>query len=148
MSKEDKEKLENMSFTAEENNFNNMNNKKENKDNDNSGKIKKSKTLRSSVKMKKKGKSHHRSSSCDTITTSKKVKINDKVDIIDVESWKKYNLEQTADENFEEFLKVEYENENKEENGNKNDKNSTNNKKNSKRIRSKNGNVSCTCIII
>jgi ankyrin repeat protein len=112
MSKDDKEKLENISFTAEQSNFNNMNNKKENKDNDNSGKIKKSKTLRSSVKMKKKGKNHHRSSSCDAIINSKKVKINDKVDIIDVESWKKYNLEQTADENFEEFLKMEYENEN------------------------------------
>ena len=145
MSKEGQEKIENMSFTAEENNLNNINNKKENKDSDNSGKIKKSKTLRSSMKMKKKGKSHHRSSSCDAITTSKKVKINDKVDIIDVECWKKYNLEQTADENFEEFLKMEYENENKEENGNKNDKN---NKKNNKRVRSKNGNVSCTCIIL
>ena len=145
MSKDDKEKLENISFTAGESNFNNINNKKENKDNDNSGKIKKSKTLRSSMKMKKKGKSHHRSSSCDAITTSKKVKINDKVDIIDVECWKKYNLEQTADENFEEFLKMEYENENKEENGNKNDKN---NKKNIKRVKGRNGNVSCTCIII
>ena len=151
MSKDDKEKLENISFTAEQSNFNNMNNKKENKDNDNSGKIKKSKTLRSSVKMKKKGKNHHRSSSCDAIINSKKVKINDKVDIIDVESWKKYNLEQTADENFEEFLKMEYENENKEETGDKNDKNdknNANNKKNIKRVRGRNGNVSCTCIII
>ena len=142
MIKESKEKSENPSFTAEENNINNQ---KENKDNDNSGKIRKSKTLRNSLKMKKKGKNHHRSSSCDAITSTKKVKINDKVDIIDVESWKKYNLEQTADENFEELLKVECENENKEENGNKNDKN---NKKNGKRVRSKNGNVSCTCIII
>ena len=148
MSKDDKEKLENISFTTGENNFNNINNKKENKDNDNSGKIKKSKTLRSSVKMKKKAKNHHRSSSCEAIMHSKKVKINDKVDIIDVESWKKYNLEQTADENFEEFLKMEYENEKKEETGDKNDKNNTNNKKNIKKVRGRNGNVSCTCIII
>ena len=148
MSKDDKEKLENISFTAGESNFNNINNKKENKDNDNSGKIKKSKTLRSSVKMKKKIKNHHRSSSCEAIINSKKVKINDKVDIIDVESWKKYNLEQTADENFEEFLKMEYENENKEETGDKNDKNNTNNKKTIKKVRGRNGNVSCTCIII
>ena len=148
MSKDDKEKLENISFTAGESNFNNINNKKENKDNDNSGKIKKSKTLRSSLKMKKKGKNHHRSSSCEAIINSKKVKINDKVDIIDVESWKKYNLEQTADENFEELLKMEYENEKKEETGDKNDKNNANNKKNIKRVKGRNGNVSCTCIII
>ena len=146
MNKEDKEKLDNASYTADESNLNDRNNKQENKNNDGSGKIKKSKTLRSSVKMKKKTKNHHRSSSCDTITNSKKVKINDKVDIIDVESWKKYNLEQTADENFEEFLKMEYENETKEKNGNKNDKNNSNNK--IKRVRGKDGNVSCTCIII
>ena len=135
MSKDDKEKLENISFTAGESNFNNINNKKENKDNDNSGKIKKSKTLRSSLKMKKKGKNHHRSSSCEAIINSKKVKINDKVDIIDVESWKKYNLEQTADENFEELLKMEYENEKKEETGDKNDKNDKNNANNKKNIK-------------
>ena len=143
MSKEIKDKLENMSFTAEESNLN-----QENKNSDNSGKIKKSKTIRSSLKMKKKRKNHHRSNSCEIITNSKKVKISDKVDIIDVESWKKYNLEQTADENFEEFLKMEYENESKEENGNKTDKNNENNKKNGKRVRGKNGNVSCTCILI
>ena len=33
----------------------------------------------------------------------KKVKINDDITIIDIECWKEYNLEQTADENNEEF---------------------------------------------
>ena len=135
--------LENALFPAE---------KEENKINDNTkntGKIKKSKTLRSSLKMKKKEKKHHRNSSCDAIITGKKVKINSKVEIIDVESWKKYNLEQTADENFEEFLKMEYENEKKEKE-NKNNPNNDNNNNNNKvkRIKGRNGNVSCTCIII
>ena len=113
----------------------------------NSGNIKKSKTLRSSLKTKKKEKKHIRNSSCDAIITGKKVKINSKVEIIDVESWKKYNLEQTADENFEEFLKMEYENENK-GNDNKNNPNTNNNNNKVKRIKGRNGNVSCTCIII
>ena len=133
-------KLEDNIFTAEN---------EKNKNNNNemvSGNIKKSKTLRSSVKMRKKEKKHKRNSSCDAITNGKKVKISSKIEIIDVESWKKYNLEQTADENFEEFLKMEYENENK---GNeKENKNNGNNNNKVKRLRGKNGNVSCTCIII
>ena len=118
---------------------------KNNDDTKNSGKIKKSKTLRSSVKMKKKEKKHVRNSSCDAISNGKKVKINKKIEIIDVESWKKYNLEQTADENFEEFLKMEYENEKGKENENKNNTN-INNKV--KRLKGRDGNVSCTCILI
>ena len=141
MNKEDKEKLDNASYTADESNLNDRNNKQENKNNDGSGKIKKSKTLRSSVKMKKKTKNHHRSSSCETITNSKKVKINDKVDIIDVESWKKYNLEQTADENIQDYLEELAKNEEQET---KKSKNSNNNK----RKKSKTDNVFCTCILI
>ena len=149
MNKKDREKLENTSSVVEENNYNNTNNKQENNINDNSGKNKRlSKTLRSSLKMKKKEKKNQRKSSCDAISDSKKVKINDKVHIIDVECWKKYNLEQTADENYEEFVKMELENKKNEENGNKNDKNNKNNKNNAKRVKGKNGNVSCTCIII
>ena len=154
MSIEKEKRLRNTSFSPEERNLKKMDEDEENKNNNNpknSGKIKKSKTLRSSVKMKKKEKEkkHTRKSSCNEIINSKKVKINSNVEIIDVESWKQYNLEQTADENFEELLKIEYENEKEEkENGNKNNTNNKNNKNNVRRVKGRQGNVSCTCIII
>ena len=50
------------------------------------------------LKWEKKEKKHKRSSSCDEITSGKKVKINSKIEIIEVKCWKKYNLEQTANE--------------------------------------------------
>ena len=100
-------------------------------------------------KKKEKEKKHQRKSSCNEFLNLKKVKINSNVEIIDVESWKKYNLEQTADENFEELLKIEYENEEEgKENGNKNNINNKSNKNNVKRFKGRQGNVSCTCIII
>ena len=71
---------------------------------------------------------------------SKKVRISDKVEIIDVECWKKYNLEQTADENIENYLE---ELERKDEQETKKSKNSKN-----KRTKSKTDNVFCTCILI
>ena len=70
----------------------------------------------------------------------KRVKINEDVTIIDVECWKEYNLEQTADENSEDFTEdttnVE---EVKEIKIKKKDKN--------RRINNKND-ISCTCLII
>ena len=70
----------------------------------------------------------------------KRVKINEDVTIIDVECWKEYNLEQTADENSEDFTEdttnVE---EVKEIKIKKKDKNRTINNKND---------ISCTCLII
>ena len=58
-------------------------------------------------------------------------------------------MEQTADENFEELLKIEYEKEEEgKENGNKNNINNKSNKNNIKRVKGRQGNVSCTCIII
>ena len=70
----------------------------------------------------------------------KRVKINEDVTIIDVECWKEYNLEQTADENSEDFTEdttnVE---EIKEIKKKKKDKN--------RRINNKND-ISCTCLII
>ena len=70
----------------------------------------------------------------------KRVKINEDVTIIDVECWKEYNLEQTADENSEDFTEdttnVE---EVKEIKIKKKDKN--------RRINNKND-ISCTCFII
>ena len=72
---------------------------------------------------------------------SKKVNITDKVEIIDVECWKKYNLEQTADENIQDYLEELAKNEEQET---KKSKNSNNNK----RKKSKTDNVFCTCILI
>ena len=71
---------------------------------------------------------------------SKKVKIIDNVEIIDVECWKKYNLEQTVDDNIEDYLE---EIERNEELNNKKPKNNNN-----KRTKSKTENVTCTCILI
>ena len=71
---------------------------------------------------------------------SKKVKIIDNIEIIDVECWKKYNLEQTVDDNIEDYLE---EIERNEEVNNKKPKNNNN-----KRTKSKTENVTCTCILI
>jgi len=76
----------------------------------------------------------------NTKNKSKKVKITDKVEIIDVECWKKYNLEQTADENIENYLEELERNDEQETKKSKNNKN--------KRNKSKTDNVFCTCILI
>ena len=73
----------------------------------------------------------------------KKVKINDDITIIDIECWKEYNLEQTADENNEEF-NVETNN-NEDTNIKKKEKK---NKGKGKRNNNKENNISCTCLII
>ena len=70
---------------------------------------------------------------------SKKVKIIDNIEIIDVECWKKYNLEQTSDENIEDYLEEIERNEEL----NKKTKNNNN-----RRTKSKTENVTCTCILI
>ena len=67
----------------------------------------------------------------------KRVKFTDKIIFIDVECWKKYNAEQTADENFEGL------NEEEEVNEKENKKNDNNNNK-----RNKKDNVFCTCNIV
>ena len=76
----------------------------------------------------------------NTNKNSKKVKISDKVPIIDVECWKKYNLEQTADENIEDYLEELERNEEQETKKSKNSKN--------KRTKSKTDNVFCTCNLL
>ena len=73
----------------------------------------------------------------------KKVKINDDITIIDIECWKEYNLEQTADENNEEF-NVETNN-NEDTNIKKKEKK---NKSKGKKNNNKENNISCTCLII
>ena len=139
MSKEHKAQLDNISYNFEED-------KKENKnDIDNFGDIKKSKTQKSPNKIRKKENKYFKKQSIEQITNLKKVKINKKIEIIDVECWKQYNLEHTANENLEEFLIMEYENnKKKEDEKNKNNKNENN----AKRVRDKEGTISCTCIII
>ena len=140
MSEEHKVQLDNISYNVEENRKENKNNK----DLYNFGDIKKSKTHKNSIKSKKKEKKHIRKNSMGQITNSKKVKINKKIEIIDVECWKQYNIEQTAEENLEEFLILEYEKKKKEEEEKKNN----NNENKIKRLRGKEENISCTCIII
>ena len=71
----------------------------------------------------------------------KKVKFIESPKIIDVECWKKYNLEQTADENFEDYLE---EIQNNEKNNNQNKKDKQNKQKN----KSKSDTITCTCNII
>lgn len=69
----------------------------------------------------------------------KKVKINDKIDIINIESWKNFNLNQKTEENFYEIISVEKANKNK---------NNKSIKGEEKKIKLKEENVSCACIII
>ena len=71
----------------------------------------------------------------------KRVKFIEKPKIIDVECWKKYNLEQTADENFDDYLE---EIENSQNNDKKNKK--INQKKESNK--SKSDTITCTCNIM
>ena len=71
----------------------------------------------------------------------KKVKFSQKVIYIDVECWKKYNSENTLDENLDN-LKEEEEEEEEDNNKLKNN----NNKK--KVTGSKKDNIVCTCILI
>ena len=106
---------------------NNINENLQKNYNDNNSKLKNknSKTLISAYNSKK---------------NSKKVKIIDNIEIIDVECWKKYNLEQTVDDNIEDYLE---EIERNEELNNKKSKNSNN-----KRTKSKTENVTCSCVLI
>ena len=73
-----------------------------------------------------------------TKTKTKKVKFNKEIIIIDVECWKKYNLEQTADE--PEDIDVNFDEDNIEKKEEKKNKN--------KRKNDKDNNIACTCLII
>ena len=118
------------SIDIKQQNKNRKNNKNENLQknyNDNKFKLKNknTKTLMSAFNSKK---------------NSKKVKIIDNIEIINVECWKKYNMEQTVDDNIEDYLE---EIERNEELNNKKPKNINN-----KRSKSKTENVTCTCVLI
>ena len=71
----------------------------------------------------------------------KRVKFIDKITFIDVECWKKYNVEQTADENYYDGNDDE-----EDESEAKNETNDKNN--NNKKRKNKKDNVVCTCIVI
>ena len=91
-------------------------------------------------KTPKKNKKHHSKN-------NKKVKFKEKVDIVKVECWKQYNLEQTADENeyFDEYMDdIENGNSNDKKNNNDkgNDKNDKNDNKNDNKNENKNDNKS------
>ena len=73
-----------------------------------------------------------------TKTKTKNVKFNKEIIIIDVECWKKYNLEQTADE--PEDIDVNFDEDNIEKKEEKKNKN--------KRKNDKDNNIACTCLII
>jgi hypothetical protein len=99
--------------------------------------------------------------------SDKKVKFKDKIDIVKVECWKKYNLEQTADEkeyleeDLEDFIGGTNGNDNKSttnvnstneksNNSNKNETNKNENNKgaNKRNINQKKGNYTCICNIL
>ena len=73
----------------------------------------------------------------------KKVKFTSEVIIINVECWKEYNMEQCADENFDNINEEENNIENNEENNN-----NSNNNNNVRKKRTKSNNVVCSCNLI
>ena len=101
--------------------------------------IKKSQTTRNQIKPKTLRGSKQNSNSSNNKT--RKVKFNSKVEVINVECWKIFNAEQTADENYEAFF-TDFEKEDKEK-INKEEKNNYNKKRNAKK-----DTISCTCVII
>ena len=79
----------------------------------------------------------------------KHVKFLDKIDIVKIECWKKYNLEQTADENLDELFEDNTPKQKNSMQAKNNDKNNNNNNNNSsKKKKIKNSNISCACMII
>ena len=101
--------------------------------------IKKPQTTRNNIKPKTLIGSKQKLNSSNNKT--KKVKFNNKVEVIDVECWKIYNAEQTADENFEAFFNDFEKEDNKEKIIKEEKKN--NNKRNPKK-----NTITCTCEII
>lgn len=131
-----KEKVNNKSYSKDNGNLVRNKNEKYEEGNDGS-KIKKQKTLRDSTNNKI---IKNTKTSINEITNnnSRKVKFNNNIEFIEVECWKSYNLEQTADENFDAlFMDCDKEDKDK---LNKDDKNK-------KRPKDK-GDVSCVCIIL
>ena len=134
----EKEKLNNFQYTKDDENI--LKNSIE-KNGENDIKARKSKNVRNSAKPKTIRGSIKKDEK-DNNNNTKKVKFNENVDFINVECWKMYNIEQTADENFEAFF-IDNEKDDK-ENLNKEEEKNNNKKKN----KGKDETISCTCIII
>ena len=134
----EKEKLNNFQYTKDDENI--LKNSIE-KNGENDKKARKSKNVRNSAKPKTIRGSIKKDEK-DNNNNTKKVKFNENVDFINVECWKMYNIEQTADENFEAFF-IDNEKDDK-ENLNKEEEKNNNKKKN----KGKDETISCTCIII
>ena len=99
---------------------NNLNNSK------NSGCLKSVKSAK-----KKLSKSKQKQMEKSNNTNNKKVKFNKKIMIIEVESWKKYNIELTSDEKIEDLNKGDNEKDNKD----------------GKKEKNKKEHISCACLI-
>ena len=69
----------------------------------------------------------------------KKVQFSENVVYIDVECWKKYNYENTVNENFDDFQENEKDNDELKKNNKTNNDNEKNKKKD---------NIVCTCVLI
>ena len=133
----EKEKLNNFQYTKDDENIlkNSIEKNGGNVTNKTSKNVRnsiKSKIIRDSIKKDEK----------DNNNNTKKVKFNENVDFINVECWKMYNIEQTADENFEAFF-IDNEKDDK-ENLNKEEEKNNNKKKN----KGKDDTISCIFIII
>ena len=112
--------------------------------------IRKTKTVKATSSNKKKGhtkKKHTKNSQKNPDKPTKHVKFLDKIDIVKIECWKKYNLEQTADENLEELFEDNDNNKSNSQNK-KNDNRSNYNNNPSKNKKAKPSNITCTCIIV
>ena len=135
----EKGKVDNLIHSKDDENLIKKSNLKEQVNNIN--KIKKPQTTRNNIKPKTLLGSKQNLNSSNNKT--KKVKFNNKVEVIDVECWKIYNAEQTADENFDAFF-TDFEKEDKEKiNKEEKKNNNNNNKRNTKK-----DTISCTCAII
>ena len=135
----EKRKVDNLIHSKDDENLIKKSNLKEQVNNINN--IKKPQTTRNNIKPKTLLGSKQNLNSSNNKT--KKVKFNNKVEVIDVECWKIYNAEQTADENFDAFF-TDFEKEDKEKiNKEEKKNNNNNNKRNTKK-----DTISCTCAII
>ena len=135
----EKGKVDNLIHSKDDENLIKKSNLKEQVNNINN--IKKPQTTRNNIKPKTLLGSKQNLNSSNNKT--KKVKFNNKVEVIDVECWKIYNAEQTADENFDAFF-TDFEKEDKEKiNKEEKKNNNNNNKRNTKK-----DTISCTCTII
>ena len=83
-----------------------------------------------------------------TNTNKKRVKFKKNITVIDVECWKEYNLEQVAEENFDNIVEdIDDDGNKKDKKGKKKKKKKKNNEENNNN-NNKKENISCTCLII